>query len=828
MNTPRAIQFAWLLIVAGAPGPLCADTAKAGNPPVRVFHRPFVSAIENTGGRVTFARATEASYFDVHADRIVTVPTNTPRFVCTADGEKTWGMPAGILLEGATCNLLLDSSFEGALTNWTFDGEIARRADVGIHGAHGLAVKGPAAINHQPVSVRVYPERCTYYLSLYVRRADGSDMSPQDVVCDSKPVSGPWDSKQNTMLPVARLGTGPWHRVSAVIGNWESQQRSTPPETNAFVHTFRFRAGTYHVDAAQLEWNPSTLNRYWQFFSPSSYVPTADKPAERAQDVMWAPTGALLPGPSWSISFWRYALPPRGNPHGPVFGLWDETGGAPKPVLTVCREYAAGVFIGQDREPGWDFITLTRDGARMDVFVNGVSRHDGNGPFEFELPASLPEKAYWAGPWRSDLYAPMGMIADFSTWNRALTAEEVAGLHASGSPVVQPASRFPIAFALDRPGKVSINAYDSDGRLAHQVVIAKMYEAGEHTVDWDGCDRDGQPVPLGAYAFKGIVHNVRSVYDGKICNTSPSPGGEWKQYRTGHYYDVAALPDGGIATVSAWGEHGRVVQVIDGPPDYPVRWSANVGCHGASVAVAADSNHVYTVTSHWQDNHTLARDSLFRWDTRTGAKVPFAARDGIEISPLGSLWLNAVRPKEGGWSLATGAGVRTNPFANVGVHGIAARNGRIYVALHDESRIATLDAVTGVELASTPCDAPRKIALDRDGNWFVTGSNGVVRIGADGSTAQAVTNLTNPSGVALGPDGTLYVTELEPLHQGRVYTGTSAKSDLSDTSDKESRLLRVFGQKGGHQGGRIAPDTLDNPLGISVAGDGTILLSDLG
>ncbi|MDD5707565.1 MAG: sugar-binding protein, partial [Kiritimatiellae bacterium] len=61
-----------------------------------------------------------------------------------------------------------------------------------------------------------------------------------------------------------------------------------------------------------------------------------------------------------------------------------------------------------------------------------------------------------------------------------------------------------------------------------------------------------------------------------------------------------------------------------------------------------------------------------------------------------------------------------------------------------------------------------------------------------------------------------------------VYTGTSAKSDLSDTSDKEYRLLRVFGQKGGHQGGRIAPDTLDNPLGISVAGDGTILLSDLG
>lgn len=274
-----------VLMAIGGMGKAETDPASgATGLPVRVFGASFASSLDADGGRVSFARASEASFFDIRTNRIVTVPADQPRFVGAADKGKPWGFPAGVFLEGPTRNLLLDSSFEGALTNWTFEGRIAREADVRVHGDHGLTVEGPATLTHQPVQVRIFPERCTYLLSLYVRRADGSDMSPHDVVCDGRPIRGPWDARQNSMLPVAKLGAGPWHRVSAIIGNWVSQQRSTPLETNAFVHSFRFRKGSYHVDAAQLEWNPSTPNRYWVYFGPSSYVPTLETPAERAQD----------------------------------------------------------------------------------------------------------------------------------------------------------------------------------------------------------------------------------------------------------------------------------------------------------------------------------------------------------------------------------------------------------------------------------------------------------------------------------------------------------------------------------------------------------------
>jgi hypothetical protein len=59
-----------------------------------------------------------------------------------------------------------------------------------------------------------------------------------------------------------------------------------------------------------------------------------------------------------------------------------------------------------------------------------------------------------------------------------------------------------IAFALDKPGRVSLAVYDTKGIQVRTLRNAEPLEAGKHTIAWDGLDRNGQPVPAGDYTWK--------------------------------------------------------------------------------------------------------------------------------------------------------------------------------------------------------------------------------------------------------------------------------------------------------------------------------------
>lgn len=55
-----------------------------------------------------------------------------------------------------------------------------------------------------------------------------------------------------------------------------------------------------------------------------------------------------------------------------------------------------------------------------------------------------------------------------------------------------------IDFSLDRSARVSISIHDVQGRLV-RVLAEQDYDAGRHTVRWDGTDRAGGPVGSGVY-----------------------------------------------------------------------------------------------------------------------------------------------------------------------------------------------------------------------------------------------------------------------------------------------------------------------------------------
>ena len=111
------------------------------------------------------------------------------------------------------------------------------------------------------------------------------------------------------------------------------------------------------------------------------------------------------------------------------------------------------IRTGVAASSGWLYITVTYDGKRMDYFLNGVSDHSRQGPFEADMEWPAKATASWAFGWS----APMGLIADFATWNRALRADEVLGLYRTGAPTpektdAEVTTGIPVVFATKRSG----------------------------------------------------------------------------------------------------------------------------------------------------------------------------------------------------------------------------------------------------------------------------------------------------------------------------------------------------------------------------------------
>ena len=127
--------------------------------------------------------------------------------------------------------------------------------------------------------------------------------------------------------------------------------------------------------------------------------------------------------------------------------------------------------------------------------------------------------------------------------------------------------------------------------------------------------------------------------------------------------------------------------------------------------------------------------------------------------------------------------------------------------------------MTTNEVDGTPAtfDTPTGIAVGPDGVLYVAQFDGttVVAVTPDpgGSTAPVATGLNKPSGVALGADGTLYIAD---QHNHRIVQ-VDAAGDQS--------LLAGSGSAG-YADGTGAGASFNYPTGIAVAPDGAIYVTD--
>jgi sugar lactone lactonase YvrE len=160
-----------------------------------------------------------------------------------------------------------------------------------------------------------------------------------------------------------------------------------------------------------------------------------------------------------------------------------------------------------------------------------------------------------------------------------------------------------------------------------------------------------------------------------------------------------------------------------------------------------------------------------------------------------------------------------SPLGNV--FGMTAMNGKLYIAEANHEEIDQVDPATGtitrlLDFSQEPWLGPTGIAAYNGNIYFgdltefpaVPGAAGIFRLNADGTVTKVVSGLTAVTGLAIGSDGTMYVTELTTVAGGPV-PGTGAVVKISPNHTMTSLA-----------------SGLNFPTGIDITPDGGLAVSN--
>ena len=331
-------------------------------------------------------------------------------------------------------------------------------------------------------------------------------------------------------------------------------------------------------------------------------------------------------------------------------------------------------------------------------------------------------------------------------------------------------------------------------------------------------------------------------------------GGAPGEAAISHPLGVAAGPDGAVYIADSWANRVRVVApaTAEERPDD----GADPG-QDHDIATVAGSGEGIPDDADDQDD-----DGGWLSGGATLLEARLDTPRGVALGPNGTLYIadtgsNRVREIEAGSDrVRTIAGTGSpsdegdgGPATEADLNapsGLDVHDGVLYIADKWNNRIravdlksGTIDTVAGAATLSMPLD----VAVDDDGVLFVadSGNNRVCRVGPDDQQCTTVVGdfdddaaqaeadqqdggpagnaaLMSPMGVALGPDGTLYIAD----------TGY-ARIRAYDPATGEVTMVAGNGTLGlSGDGGPAIAAQLGVPAAVEVAADGTIYVSDVG
>ena len=249
-----------------------------------------------------------------------------------------------------------------------------------------------------------------------------------------------------------------------------------------------------------LSWTPNAASDLWKYD-----VHRGDDAlfVSDASNLLESTTGTELQDAGWVKAYQYFYKLVAVDRHGNKSPAALLTPGDIK-VGTLLQSFAA-TLAGSAMEVAW---TLSEAGANV-RFV--VLRSSASGAFE-ELASpqivrdglsfSLSDKSCEPGTsykYRVDAVDEGGRRALFET-EAISTPEMPLTLHQNHPNPFNPSTT--IGYYMPAAGQVTLDVYDSSGRLVNRLLDRAMKQKGTHSIEWQGLDAQGRSVSSGVYFYR--------------------------------------------------------------------------------------------------------------------------------------------------------------------------------------------------------------------------------------------------------------------------------------------------------------------------------------
>ncbi|MBC2604315.1 FlgD immunoglobulin-like domain containing protein [Puniceicoccus vermicola] len=302
------------------------------------------------------------------------------------------------------------------------------------------------------------------------------------------------------------------------------------------------------------------------------------------------------------------------------------------------------------------------------------------------------------------------------------------------------AQRIRFTFMQAMKGKASIVIEDENGDRVRNLVSGLDFDAGAHEIVWDGLDEKGSLVPFGTYSWRAISHpGITPEYLMHFYIPGHEP---WAHHNwlADHSNPTSAASYGKHIVLGApVAESGNniVLTDLDGNKLCGVNLSSFIGLGHVFLALGPDRIYAFTEGSPHYNGIRKNEEgipsvygdlSLVSWDY-TGKQQRYGGANGEHLVRT------YYRPMD---DPAVSVRTRNKVLLLDNLRGAVWFDGKLYISLHDENKIAIFDAATRQELGAIAVPSPGPIATNGDA-IYILGDNdrGLYRINQPGVGAQA-------------------------------------------------------------------------------------------
>ena len=418
----------------------------------------------------------------------------------------------------------------------------------------------------------------------------------------------------------------------------------------------------------------------------------------------------------------------------------------------------------------------------------------------------------------------------------ALVCSSIAAL-AQSPPI-------PIRFKLDAPGIVTLVIEDSAGKRVRNLISETSFPAGENVTHWDGLDdlgRDTKAAEAAIYHVPGKVvspgrYTVRGLYRPELnlrYELTPYSNGNppWKtknhdsEWLANHSPPSAILfvpenvapkrnkpsPGGQIIVGSYVSEGGSGVSWLDlqGNKIHGQLWIGGVWTGATQLTRDEGANAVPGVYAYsgsaWEGELRLYE----LLDEKSRGDGPADSRFGTgEDRPV-------LKPV---WKFPAGQGQMNDHDKRQHLKGLAVHNGLLVASLPTMNKLLFVDAKERKELGTAALNDPRGVAFDRQGRLLVATSNQVLRFSKPSVSLPKpevliASGLEDAQQIAFDAQGNILVSDHGNSHQVKVFS-------------PDGKFTRAIGAEGKPNVGPYNPKKMHFPMGVTVAGDGTMWVAE--